>query len=96
MGVFIPKHMTTPVRPPTHHHCRWCGAWRHKKTLYKLRDGPVDWWFCNDDHALDWLEHRHKTPAINAMLHRPPYERDLDGKCIATWVRDELSHVPAG
>ena len=60
--------------------------------MYKLRDGPIDWWFCNDDHALEWLDHRHKTPAINDMLRMLPSARNLHGKTIEQWVRDELSH----
>jgi len=85
----------TPVHthPLTYHSCRWCGARGLKRDFYKLRDGPIDWWFCNDDHALEWLDHRHKTPNINAMLRRIPRDRDLGGKTIDEWVRDELSHT---
>ena len=74
------------------HYCRWCGECKDRKYLYKLRDGPVDWWFCNEDHALEWLHHRHSTPAVHEMLRRHPRERNLDGKSIEAWVRDELSH----
>ena len=59
--------------------------------MYKLRDGPIDWWFCTDEHALEWLEHRHKSPAINEMLRLNPRDRNLDGKSIDEWVRDTLS-----
>ena len=59
--------------------------------MFKLRDGPLDWWFCNDDHALEWLDYRHRTPAIHNMLKMPPMYRDLGGKTIDAWVRDELS-----
>lgn len=61
--------------------------------MYKLRDGPVDWWFCNDEHALEWLDNRHKTYSINEMLRIEPRERDLNGKTIDQWVRDELSQA---
>ena len=90
MGIAIPKHMLKPRRC-THHACRWCGERKLAKMLYKLRDGPIDWWFCHDEHALEWLDHRHATPAINAMLRVPPVQRSLGGKTIEEWVRDELS-----
>ena len=90
MPVFIPRDKRECKRL-THHICRWCGERKLRKNLYKLRDGPIDWWFCNDDHALEWLDHRHTTPAINAMLRQEPAKRDLCGKTIDEWVRDELS-----
>lgn len=93
MAIFIPKQKPPCTRRRT---CKWCGAWKMKKTMYKLRDGPVDWWFCSDDHALEWLDYRHKSPVINAMLHRLPHKRDLGGKTIEQWVRDEVSHSMEG
>jgi hypothetical protein len=92
MGVAIPRHMYRPARTTTSC-CKWCGVCKERKHLYKLRDGPLDRWFCSDDHALEWLDYRHKTPAINAMLRVHPRERDLGGKTIDEWVRDELSHT---
>lgn len=91
MECAIPKSMrNAPIRT-THHSCRWCGARKMRKHLYKLRDGPIDWWFCDDEHALEWLENRHKNPVINAMLRLNPIDRNLDGKTIDEWLRDELS-----
>ena len=92
MGITIPTRLRSPRRC-TSESCRWCGARQHKKIMFKLRDGPIDWWFCNDEHAEEWVEHRHKTPAINAMLRTVPALRDLGGKTIDEWVRDELSHA---
>ncbi len=89
-SVFIPKVIH---KPTTHHACRWCAKRSLRKHMYKLRDGPVDWWFCNDEHALEWLDNRHKTYNINEMLRVEPRERDLGGKTIDQWVRDELSQA---
>lgn len=94
MGIFIPKSART-VHKPTLYSCWWCGARKHKKDLYKLRDGPLDWYFCDDWHALQWVEHRHLTPNINTMLKCMPVKRDLTGKTIDEWVRDELSQSGA-
>ena len=90
MGVFLPKSSRS-LHKTTLYSCWWCGARKQKKDLYKLRDGPLDWFFCDDTHALNWVDHRHLTPSINAMLKCIPAKRDLNGKTIDDWVRDELS-----
>ena len=93
MSIFIPKTIRKPL---THHACQWCAKRSPRKQMYKLRDGPVDWWFCDDTHALEWLDYRHRTCSINNMLNVPPCERDLGGKTIDEWVRDELSQAHEG
>jgi hypothetical protein len=90
MGVFLPKSSRN-LHKTTLYSCWWCGVRKQKKDLYKLRDGPLDWYFCDDNHALKWVDHRHLTPGINAMLKCIPLRRDLNGKTIDDWVRDELS-----
>lgn len=67
------------------------------KKLYKLRDGPLDWYFCNSEHALDWLEHRHRSHSINAVLRLRPKARAvvLAGRTIEQFVHEELSHEPS-
>ena len=91
MGLFVPRRLRTSPRC-SHRLCRWCGQRNLTKLSYKLRDGPFYLYFCYDDHALEWLYYRHKNPSINAMLRRPPAQRDLGGKTIDEWIRDELSH----
>jgi len=83
MTVFIPKKMRV-VKKSTSTFCRWCGKHNTCKTMYKLRDGPIDWWFCNDDHALEWIDNRH-------MLRKEPAKRDLGGLSIDEWVSVQLS-----
>lgn len=93
--MFIPRSQRQRHKL-SHSTCWWCGQRKLRKHLYKLRDGPIDWWFCHDDHALEWLDHRHKTPGINDMLQKIPSERQLNGKTIDEWVSDELSqHMSA-
>ena len=72
--VFVPKRMRTH-RQTTHAYCQWCAKRGARKHLYKLRDGPVDWWFCDDDHALEWLDARHRNCNTNAYLRKTPMER---------------------
>ena len=86
------KDVAADYKKNLHARCRWCGARSPMKLMYKLRDGPMDYWFCTDDHALEWLDYRHKTPTLHAMLTLPPSQRKLGGKTIENWVRDELSH----
>ena len=91
-GLFMPAKLRQCHKRDTYARCRWCGKRNAHKHMYKLRDGPMDWWFCSDDHALEWLDYRHVTPVIYAMLKKPPCQRDLGGKSIEDWVRDEVSH----
>ena len=68
--------------------CQWCGK-RGKRTLcFKLIDGPVQIWFCNDEHALDWLDNRHHSVAVNKFLRLGPVEkaRVLKGQNVASYV----------
>lgn len=74
MGVFIPTHKRK-VTPARLCYCQWCGQTGARAKFYKLRDGPLDWWFCNDDHALEWLDYRHRDCSINAFLKLTPSER---------------------
>ena len=59
------------------------------KNMYKLRDGPIDWYFCDAEHALDWLEHRHASLAINTVLRMLPQERQkhMQGKTIEEHIK---------
>ena len=63
-----------PYRRLTHSWCRWCCKRAAMKDMFKLRDGPLDWYFCDSEHALDWLEHRHTVKA-NKLLRMLPAER---------------------
>ena len=48
------------------------------KDMFKLRDGPVDWYFCDSEHALNWLESRHRSVRANKVLRMLPRERELE------------------
>ena len=90
MGLFIPKKYYRPTLAKRRA-CKWCGVNHLTREMYKLRDGPIDWWFCNDEHALEWLDYRHTTPAIADMLQKLPKDRHLNGLTIDEWVSNELS-----
>lgn len=91
--VFLPPEAKTHKRM-LHCYCQWCATVQTTRGAYKLRDGPVDWYFCNDMHALEWLDNRHKTPGINAMLRKTPTERRaaLGKLSIDEYCTRELSH----
>ena len=63
------------------------------KVLFKLRDGPLDYYFCDSEHALDWLEWRHRSVAINKLLRMLPIERErvLKGRAIEEVIEEYLS-----
>jgi len=48
------------------------------KDMFKLRDGPLDWYFCDSEHALNWLEHRHESVRANKILRMLPRERETE------------------
>lgn len=74
-------------------YCQWCGYRSVRRTMYKLRDGPIDWWFCNCDHALDFVYYRHSTPSVHRMLKLTPADRAhvLAGMTVEQWVSKEVS-----
>jgi len=72
--MFIPRHMRSFKRQ-TRSFCRYCCRRDATKKLYKLREGPLDWYFCNEEHALDWLEHRYRDLRSNRLLSTLPHER---------------------
>lgn len=71
----IPRSAQVTRRPDLRCFCQFCAQKRSRKTSYKLRDGPIDYWFCSDAHALEWLYWRHKRADVNAVLHLTPGER---------------------
>lgn len=73
--MFIPRSLKESRRPCSHAHCQWCCAVDKRRSMYKIRDGPVDWWFCNDEHALEWLSWRHRNPVMHAALKTGPRQR---------------------
>ena len=81
MTIFIKPR---PFRRETRSWCRWCCKRAAMKELFKLRDGPLDFYFCDSEHALDWLEYRHSSVEANKLLRMLPAERAkaLDGRTI--------------
>ena len=73
-----------PHRRQTHSWCRWCCKRAAMKELFKLCDGPLDWYFCDSEHALDWLDYRHSSVEANKLLRMLPAERAkaLNGQTI--------------
>ena len=57
--------------------------------MFKLRDGPIDWYFCDSEHALNWLESRHRTVKANRILRMLPRERERELKGVL--IEDFLS-----
>lgn len=86
--VMLPKQ--DPKRPELLMWCRWCCHCGPKKQFFKVRDGPIDWYFCNNIHAELWLEFRH-NPKTYALLRKPLQERlqYLQGRS----MHDEISRL---
>ena len=72
MTIFINPR---PFRRQTRSWCQWCCKRAAMKDLFKLCDGPLDFYFCDSEHALDWLEYRHSSVEANKLLRMLPAER---------------------
>jgi hypothetical protein len=68
--VLLPRDKTAPCSKTSW--CRWCVHTGPLKTFFKVRDGPVDWHFCNVVHAELWLEYRHKKETYQLLRTLPP------------------------
>mgnify|MGYP004393177459 FL=1 len=92
MGAFIPKHLRH-TRPALRSYCRWCARRDARKALFKLVDGPLSYYFCNDEHAIRWCDYRHSSVAVNKLLNTPPSEREatLRGVDVDVWVAAQLN-----
>jgi len=60
------------------------------KHMFKLVDGPIDWYFCDSEDALNWLEWRHRSITSNKLLRMLPKERKkvLKGRAIGDVIAD--------
>ena len=78
---FVPHHMRAPPRRPTHSACQFCGRWGHRRDLFKIKDGPVTWFFCNELHAELWLEYRYRRETWGLMRMLPTEKAEyLNGR----------------
>ena len=68
--VLLPKDKRVPCTQTEW--CRWCVCKAPRKDLFKIRDGPVEWHFCNVVHAELWLEYRFKKETYELLRMRPP------------------------
>jgi len=55
--------------------CYWCVCKGPKRVFFKVRDGPVDWYFCNTEHAEKWLNYR-QQPKTRELCRMLPLERN--------------------
>ena len=87
--LFLPRDARS-CEPNLTAYCHWCVETRPKKDLFKVRDGPTDWHFCDVIHAELWLEYRHKKETYK-LCRMGPKERleYLDGKS----MHDEISRL---
>lgn len=62
--MFIPR---TDTYPRTTACCTWCCDSGRRSCMYRLRDGPGDFWFCNDSCAGKWVLNRHKPDTYQLL-----------------------------
>ena len=90
MGIFIPKTHGSSGEPN-----RWCKTCckgpARSKAMYKIRQGPVDFWFCSTHCAEHWAQHRYnpkyaklfKISATDRLssIDCDKHEKDLPSPC---------------
>ena len=61
--------------------------------MFRVRDGPIDWYFCDSNHNIKWRFWRQRFP-ISQMLKRSPYERNdyLEGKTIEEYILSSIKN----
>lgn len=91
--MFIPKREHSIIHPTTSSYCKWCGKRQLRKRMFKLVHGPVNFYFCNDEHAIEWCDHRHSCVTVNAVLRMHPTRRGrvLGNLTIAEYVTQQLN-----
>jgi len=57
--------------------CRLCCADVPIRESFLMRHGPIDYYFCNEDHAVLWEQHR-LNPVHYYLLRSLPSDRPLD------------------
>lgn len=87
--LFLPRERSESNEKKTAY-CNWCVCTKARSQLFKVRDGPIDWYFCDVKHAEFWLEYRHKKET-HKLCRMPPRERlqYLNGKS----MEDEISRL---
>ena len=90
-----PKHTNITHAPMTTRvscsRCKFCGHKFERRYAFKLRDGPIDWWFCDDICCASWVQYRHSSPAMHKLIASEPYMRVCDKSTTALI----LSHLYA-
>lgn len=69
--------------------CQWCCERGARKDLFAVKDGPIDWYFCDASHYGDWLKYRVCWP-VSDVLKMTPAERAerLGGKTTSQYVSE--------
>ena len=63
----MPAHLKRRTFLPVCRRCKWCCHPSSVKDIFKLTDGPVDFYFCDEECAVAWTQHRHK-PHLHKLL----------------------------
>ena len=72
----LPKTFrTTTAGRRTEARCATCTHELLCIEAFKLRDGPIDWWFCDQSCFLLFVEHRHSDEHMHAYMRLSRDER---------------------
>ncbi len=58
--------------------------------MFKVRDGPIDWYFCDAAHAELWVTYRHRSATYRLCRMLPAQRRQyLQGRS----MEEEISRL---
>ena len=78
---------------PRSSYCHWCLTTAPNARMVKLRDGPVDWYYCSMEHADLWVDHRgRKETRALCRMGPDPRRRYLGGRS----MEEEISRLLLG
>jgi hypothetical protein len=71
--------------------CRWCLTRDLRKNMFKLRNGPIDYYFCDADCSELFVRYRHVI-GIAHILKMSAENRDkyLGGKTLMDYISNQL------
>ena len=77
-------------RPRRSAHCKFCARKQLRHKQLKVKDGPIDWFFCDVHCAELWLDNRHR-PETYHLCRLLPTEKlaVLQGRSMS----DEISRL---
>lgn len=72
--------------------CKWCHERDMRKNMFRVRDGPIDHYFCDGDCHQKWVTYRHMIGAAHVVRASPKIRAAyLKGMTIDEFISNGMS-----